>query len=41
MICETWTDDEALAAHSASEHFKKYVGLLETLGTLKLERFEF
>ncbi|HRF85062.1 MAG TPA: putative quinol monooxygenase [Alloprevotella sp.] len=41
MICETWTNDEALAAHSASEHFKKYVGLLETLGTLKLERFEF
>lgn len=26
MICETWRDKEALAAHSASAEFKKYVG---------------
>lgn len=41
MICETWADDEVLAAHSASEHFKKYVGEIEKCGTLKLERFNF
>lgn len=41
MICETWTDAEALAAHSASGHFKKYVGEMEGLGTLKLEQFDF
>lgn len=41
MICETWADDEALSAHSASEHFRKYVGRLEECGTLKLERFGF
>lgn len=41
MICETWTDAEALAAHSASDHFKKYVGEMEGLGTLKLEQFDF
>lgn len=41
MICETWADDEVLASHSASGHFKQYVGQLEQCGTLKLERFEF
>lgn len=41
MICETWTDEAALAKHSAAEHFKKYVGQLEQLGTLKLEQFDF
>ncbi len=41
MICETWTDAEALAKHSAADHFKKYVGRLETLGTLKVEQFDF
>lgn len=41
MICETWADAEALAKHSAAEHFKKYVGQLQELGTLKLEQFDF
>ncbi|MDO4929858.1 MAG: putative quinol monooxygenase [Bacteroidales bacterium] len=41
MICETWTDAEALAKHSAADHFKKYVGQLEALGQLKLEQFDF
>ncbi len=41
MICETWTDADALARHSAAEHFKRYVGQLETLGQLKLEQFDF
>lgn len=41
MICETWADEAALAKHSAAPHFKKYVGILEQLGTLKLEQFDF
>lgn len=41
LICETWADADALAAHSASEHFKKYVGQIEQLGTMKIEQFEF
>ena len=41
MICETWTDEEALRKHSDAPHFKEYVGRLEALGQLKLEKFEF
>lgn len=41
MICETWESEEALAAHSAAPHFALYVGRLEELGTLKLEKFTF
>ena len=41
MICETWRDKEALAAHSASAEFKKYVGEIEQLAQLKIEQFEF
>lgn len=41
MICETWRDEEALAAHSGSEHFKTHVGNMEKLATLKLEKFNF
>lgn len=41
MFCETWTSAEALAAHSATEEFAVGVGQLETLGKLKLEKFEF
>lgn len=41
MICETWQNAEALASHSATEHFKMYVGRLEQLGALKLEQFDF
>ncbi len=41
MICETWRDGAALDAHSASDVFVKEVGLMESLGSLKLETFEF
>lgn len=41
MICETWESDAALASHSASPHFARHVGVMETCGTLKLERFNF
>ena len=36
MICETWRDEQALAAHSAL-----HVGNMEKLGKLKLEKFQF
>ena len=41
MICETWRDREALDAHSASDVFVKDVGIMHSLGELKLETFEF
>lgn len=41
MICETWRDEAALQKHSAAPHFKEYVGKLEELGELKLEKFAF
>lgn len=41
MFCETWSNQAALDAHSASEEFKTYVGQLQTLGQLKIETFEF
>lgn len=41
MICETWTDAEALKGHMAAAHFARYVGRLQELGQLKLEQFDF
>lgn len=41
MVCETWTDADALKAHMASEHFDQYVSQLKELGELKLEQFDF
>lgn len=41
MICETWTDEAALAAHSASTHFTTLVPQIEKLAKLKLEKFTF
>lgn len=41
LICETWDNDRALAKHSVSSHFKKYVGELEKLGQMKIEKFNF
>lgn len=41
LICETWADADALAAHSATAHFERYVGRIEQLGQMKLEQFEF
>ena len=41
LICETWRDEQALAAHSASEPFVKYVGVMNEAGTIKIEQFKF
>ena len=41
MICETWVDQASLDAHSATEEFVRYVGVMEQCGALKLEKFEF
>ena len=41
LICETWRDEEALAAHSASAAFVKYVAVIDGAGTMKIERFVF
>lgn len=41
MICETWTDAEALAAHEKAEHFTTLVPKIQSLGSMKLEKFEF
>ncbi|MBR1870834.1 MAG: antibiotic biosynthesis monooxygenase [Kiritimatiellae bacterium] len=39
LICETWRDEAALAAHSASEPFAREVAILKDLGELKIEQF--
>lgn len=41
MICETWRDAAALAAHEQAPHFTSLVPRMERLGELKLEKFEF
>ncbi len=41
MICETWRDQEALDAHSASDAFLKEVGLMRSKSEMKLETFSF
>ncbi|MBR7180522.1 MAG: antibiotic biosynthesis monooxygenase [Kiritimatiellae bacterium] len=41
VICETWRDQAALDAHSASEPFKKYVGVMSETSELKIESFNF
>ena len=41
LICETWQNKAALDAHSASDAFKEYVGVLNECGELKIEQFEF
>ncbi|MCM1502827.1 MAG: antibiotic biosynthesis monooxygenase [Bacteroidales bacterium] len=41
MICETWRDQAALDAHSASDVFAEEVGLMNTLAQMKLETFQF
>ena len=41
IICETWRDEQALAAHSESEAFVKYVAIINDAGTMKIEKFEF
>ena len=39
MICETWRDAEALAAHERTAHFAALVPQLKRLGELKAEKF--
>ena len=41
MICETWADDSALAAHEKSTHFSVNVEIMQKLGALKIEKFNF
>ena len=41
LICETWRDDQALAAHSSSDPFIKYVAVLNDAGAMKIEKFLF
>ena len=41
MICETWTDAKALAAHERAPHFTTLVPRLEQLGEMKIEQFVF
>lgn len=41
MICETWRDQAALDAHSASDEFVRYVGIMRDNAAMKLESFEF
>ena len=41
MICETWRDQTALDAHSASEVFHEQVKIMQELAEMKLEAFDF
>lgn len=41
MICETWQNQAALDAHSASEVFVKEVSFMKSVAEFKLETFEF
>lgn len=41
LICETWTDADALNAHEQTPHFTSLVPKLQELGALKIERFSF
>ena len=41
MICETWSNAKALAAHEQASHFTTLVPRLEQLGELKIEKFVF
>ena len=40
LICETWRDEAALAAHSASDVFAKCVAVINECGEMKIEKFE-
>ena len=41
MICETWSDAKALAAHEQASHFTTLVPRIHPLGELKAEKFVF
>lgn len=40
MFCETWESQEALDKHSQAPHFTQYVGEIEKLAQMSLERME-
>lgn len=40
MICETWRDAAALAAHEQAPHFTTLVPRIQRLGEMKVEKFE-
>lgn len=41
LICETWRDQAALDAHSASQVFVDEVGFMRSMTEMKLEAFDF
>lgn len=41
MICETWENEEVLDKHSKTPEFAENVGIIESCGFLKLEKFNF
>lgn len=41
MIVETWSDEAALGSHMKSEHFRRLVPVIESLGTMTIEQFSF
>lgn len=41
MICETWKDAEALAAHEKTACFVKNIAVLSGFSKTKIEKFEF
>lgn len=41
LICETWRDEQALAAHAASEPFVRCVAAINACGEMKIEKFPF
>ncbi len=40
MICETWTDQASLDAHSSTPEFAKYGKEMRACGLLKIEKFD-
>ncbi len=40
IICETWADDAALAAHNQTAHFTTAIAALGDLCTSKIEKFD-
>ena len=41
MICETWKDEESLAAHEKATHFVTLVPKIQDIASMKLEKFSF
>lgn len=41
LICETWSNETALAAHEKTEAFLKNIVVLKESSKVKVEKFEF